>query len=44
MKCRFVYKNGKQFDSELALDEFNRLLDMLDGVDDVQNVYHNVNL
>ena len=27
-----------------ALDEFNRLLDMLDGVDDVQNVYHNVNL
>ena len=22
MKCRFVYKNGKQFDSELALDEF----------------------
>jgi YebC/PmpR family DNA-binding regulatory protein len=27
-----------------ALDEFNRLLNMLDEVDDVQNVYHNVNL
>ena len=27
-----------------ALDEFNRLLDMLDTVDDVQSVYHNVNL
>lgn len=26
------------------LDEFNRLLNMLDEVDDVQNVYHNVNL
>ena len=26
------------------LDEFNRLLDMLDTVDDVQSVYHNVNL
>ena len=27
-----------------ALDEFNRLIDMLDTVDDVQSVYHNVNL
>jgi len=27
-----------------ALDEFNRLLSLLDEVDDVQNVYHNVNL
>ena len=27
-----------------ALDEFNRLLTLLDEVDDVQNVYHNVNL
>ena len=27
-----------------ALDEFNRLLTMLDEVDDVENVYHNVNL
>ncbi|MCM1053867.1 MAG: YebC/PmpR family DNA-binding transcriptional regulator [Ruminococcus sp.] len=27
-----------------ALDEFNRLLNLLDEVDDVQNVYHNVNL
>ena len=26
------------------LEEFNRLLNMLDEVDDVQNVYHNVNL
>ena len=26
------------------LDEFNRLLNMLDEVDDVQNVYHNVEL
>lgn len=26
------------------LDEFNRLITMLDEVDDVQNVYHNVNL
>lgn len=26
------------------LDEFNRLISMLDEVDDVQNVYHNVNL
>ena len=26
------------------LDEFNRLVSMLDEVDDVQNVYHNVNL
>jgi len=27
-----------------ALDEFNKLLNMLDEVDDVQNVYHNVEL
>lgn len=27
-----------------ALDEFSRLLNLLDEVDDVQNVYHNVNL
>lgn len=27
-----------------SLDEFNRLTTMLDEVDDVQNVYHNVNL
>ncbi len=27
-----------------ALDEFNRLVTMLDEVDDVQNVYHNVEL
>ena len=27
-----------------ALDEFNKLLNMLDEVDDVENVYHNVNL
>lgn len=27
-----------------SLDEFNRLLTLLDEVDDVQNVYHNVNL
>ena len=27
-----------------SLDEFNRLLAMLDEVDDVQSVYHNVNL
>lgn len=27
-----------------SLDEFNRLLNLLDEVDDVQNVYHNVNL
>lgn len=27
-----------------SLDEFNRLVNMLDEVDDVQNVYHNVNL
>ena len=27
-----------------ALDEFNKLVNMLDEVDDVQNVYHNVNL
>lgn len=27
-----------------SLDEFNRLLSLLDEVDDVQNVYHNVNL
>ena len=27
-----------------SLDEFNRLLSMLDEVDDVQSVYHNVNL
>ena len=27
-----------------ALDEFNKLLTMLDEVDDVQNVYHNVEL
>ena len=27
-----------------ALDEFNKLLSMLDEVDDVQNVYHNVEL
>lgn len=27
-----------------SLDEFNRLLNMLDEVDDVQSVYHNVNL
>ena len=27
-----------------ALEEFNRLLTMLDEVDDVQNVYHNVNI
>lgn len=27
-----------------SLDEFNKLVSMLDEVDDVQNVYHNVNL
>ena len=27
-----------------ALDEFNKLTAMLDEVDDVQNVYHNVEL
>lgn len=27
-----------------ALDEFNKLINMLDEVDDVQNVYHNVEL
>ncbi len=27
-----------------SLEEFNRLLSLLDEVDDVQNVYHNVNL
>ena len=27
-----------------ALDEFNKLVNMLDEVDDVQNVYHNVEL
>lgn len=27
-----------------SLDEFNKLVNMLDEVDDVQNVYHNVNI
>lgn len=27
-----------------SLDEFNKLINLLDEVDDVQNVYHNVNL
>ena len=27
-----------------SLDEFNKLINMLDEVDDVQNVYHNVEL
>lgn len=36
-------KERIELDGE-ALEEFNRLLNMLDEVDDVQSVYHNVNL
>lgn len=36
-------KERIELDGE-ALDEFNKLVNMLDEVDDVQNVYHNVNL
>lgn len=36
-------KERIELDGE-TLDEFNKLVNMLDEVDDVQNVYHNVNL